>query len=126
MTLNSAAGPQVVTLTGQGVAASGTLTPLAGFGTIQIGQSSAAQTSTLTNTGSGALAITSIRFTNNTANFSETNNCPATLAPAGACQILVIFTPTRAGVSTSTLQVTASGVNGGENPGQRGGVKADQ
>ena len=40
--------------------------------------------------------------------FSQTNNCPATLAPNGECDISVSFSPTTVGKVTGTVTVTDS------------------
>jgi hypothetical protein len=38
--------------------------------------------------------------------FSQTNNCPATLSTGAACTISVTFTPTATGVQDGVLTVT--------------------
>jgi hypothetical protein len=66
------------------------------------GTTSAAQTITLTNTGSGSLNITTI---SSTGDFSQTNNCAASIASGGTCAIAVSFSPTAAGSRSGTLSV---------------------
>jgi hypothetical protein len=41
--------------------------------------------------------------------FSQTNNCPGTIAPASTCQISVSFNPKQVGAANGTLQVTFVG-----------------
>jgi len=89
------------------VALSGTgALPIAGvspltltFGPLLVGQTSPAQTVTLSNTGGVALTISSVS-TSPTANFAQTNTCgatfPATLAANSSCAISVTFTATSA------------------------------
>jgi hypothetical protein len=68
--------------------------------------SSAPVSVTLTNTGTATLAISSISITgNNPGDFSQTNNCAATLAISTSCTINVTFTPTAAGVRTANVAV---------------------
>lgn len=45
-----------------------------------------------------------------TGDFSQTNNCPTTLAKGATCSITVTFTPTATGVRTGTLSVSDSDV----------------
>jgi Abnormal spindle-like microcephaly-assoc'd, ASPM-SPD-2-Hydin len=70
------------------------------FGMVTQGTASAPQPVTLTNSGNAALAISSIAATGD---FTETNNCGATLASSAACQIQLVFTPTATGVRSGTL-----------------------
>ena len=77
------------------------------FGNVQTGTASSPQPVTLTNVGSAALAISSIAISGgNAGDFAQTNNCGATLAPNGACNINVTFTPTNTGVRGSTVTIT--------------------
>jgi hypothetical protein len=106
---DSATGsPQTVGLTGTGVASapgvtlsSNTLT----FAAQNTGSTSAAQTVTLTNSGSAALSITSIAASGD---FAETNTCGSSVAAGANCAISVTFTPTAGGSRTGTLTVTDS------------------
>jgi hypothetical protein len=89
---NALPSPQTAYVQGSSVSAGiPTLTPTSlTFPTTLIGQSSAPQTATLTNTGTGALGIQNIYSFND---FVETNNCPASLALGASCTITVIYTP---------------------------------
>jgi len=101
--------PQNVTLTGAATTSSVSLTPASmTFLTQLIGTNSNSQPATLTNTGTTAVAITSIATS---ANYSQTNNCPTSLLAGANCTINVVFTPTKAGAITGTLAVTDSAPN---------------
>ena len=75
------------------------------FGNIMVAVVSASQTATMVNTGSSSVNVTAVSATGD---FSQTNNCPSTLAPAAACTFLVYFTPTQTGARTGTLSITTS------------------
>jgi FG-GAP-like repeat len=66
-----------------------------------VGTTSSPQTATLTNTGNQPVTISSIVAS---APFSQTNNCPSTLAPNGSCQIQTVFSPTGPGRPTEHFQ----------------------
>ena len=59
---------------------------------------------------SGSISISNVAIT--TGDFSETNDCLTTLAPAANCIIMVTFTPTLAGNRTGTLTVTDTAPGG--------------
>jgi sugar lactone lactonase YvrE len=63
---------------------------------------SAAQTITLTNSGTAALTITSIAASGD---FAQTDTCGMSVAAGAKCTISVTFTPTAAGVRTGTLTI---------------------
>jgi len=101
--------PQNVSLSGSGSTSSITLTPASLAYAVQlINTSSASQPATLTNTGTTSITITSITTTGP---FSQTNNCPSSLAASASCTINVVFTPTKAGTLTGTLSVVDNGPN---------------
>jgi hypothetical protein len=73
------------------------------------GTNSSPQTVTLTNIGVAALTLSGISISGADATgFSETNNCPPTLATNGSCQINVTSVPNAAGAQTASLNVTDS------------------
>ena len=73
------------------------------FGSQTVGTTSAAQTVTLSNTGSAALTITSIVASGD---FAASNTCGGSLAAGGNCSISVTLTPTASGTRTGSLSVT--------------------
>ena len=73
------------------------------FGSQTVGTTSAAQTVTVSNTGSATLTITSIVASGD---FAETDNCGSSLVASGNCTISVTFTPTASGTRTGSLSVT--------------------
>ena len=78
-----------------------------GFGSESVGVSSQPQATTLTNTGSLPLTISSIGITGaNSGDFSQTNTCGNSVPGGGTCTINVTFTPTAAGVRAGSLVVT--------------------
>jgi hypothetical protein len=91
--------------------ASFTLAPAtAAFGIAAVGAASAAQPVTLSNSG-GTLPQPTITFTGPGASqFSQTNTCGNSIAAGASCSINVLYTPTTAGYTFATLNVTASGV----------------
>ncbi|MFD0522588.1 choice-of-anchor D domain-containing protein [Paractinoplanes durhamensis] len=78
-----------------------------GFGTVATGTTSAAQTVTVTNSGSAAAPVAGIATTGD---FAQTNTCGTSLAAGASCTVSVRFAPTVAGSRTGTLTVTASGI----------------
>jgi hypothetical protein len=106
ITDNVSGSPQALGLSGTGLAA----TPTATFSPISLtfasqttGTTSAAQAVTLTNSGTAALALSSIAASGD---FSETTNCGTSVAVGANCTISIIFTPTAAGSRTGTLTIT--------------------
>jgi hypothetical protein len=104
--------PQTVTLTGTGVGAGVGLSPtFLTFSDQTPGTSSTAQTVTLTNTGNIALSLgpspLGIAITgSNSSEFSQTNNCGASLNAGANCAIQVTFKPAAAGSKSAALAVT--------------------
>ncbi|HVI10668.1 MAG TPA: choice-of-anchor D domain-containing protein, partial [Candidatus Binatia bacterium] len=100
---NAAGSPQQISLSGVGLGPGVLFSPTAlTFASVPLGTSAAAQTVTLTNNGNAALQIASVQAGGD---FSQTNNCPSTLAVAANCSINVAFTPTASGTRTGTLTV---------------------
>ena len=105
------AGTQTVALSGTGVVPAYTVLPSAlAFGSETIDVASAAQSVTVTNTGTAVLPITSITLAGkNPGQFTQTNTCGTSVAVAGTCTISVVFKPTSIGSKTATLHVNAGG-----------------
>jgi hypothetical protein len=109
ITDNAANSPQTVSLTGNASSSSVSLTPASfTFLTQLVGTSSNSQPATLTNTGTNAATITSVATTGP---FTQTNNCPSSLAANGSCTINVVFVPNKAGALTGTVTVSDSAPN---------------
>ena len=106
VTDNYGSQPQSATFSGAGVlnAPVASLTPTKlSFASQAVGSKSAAQTITLANTGTAALAISMISLVGD---FAQTNTCGASLAAGARCTISVTFSPTAGGNRASTLNVT--------------------
>src|SRR6266853_5717501 len=72
-----------------------------------MGSTSAAQTTTLTNTGQSTLVITSIAIAGpNPSDFAQTNDCGTTVAVGASCTFSVTFTPTASGNRSATINIT--------------------
>lgn len=76
------------------------------FGDLLVGQTDQ-RLVTLSNNGNTLLSLAGIALTNGV-DFSQTNNCPASLNPAEACQITVSFTPTTGGALSDTLTILSN------------------
>jgi hypothetical protein len=111
---NTKTGTQTISLSGTGQAADPTATLLPAtlnFGSITVGSTSSAQSSTLTDTSTTvALKITSITLTGtNPGDFliTKASTCPnsGTINPLKTCLVTVTFTPTKTGSRSATLTV---------------------
>jgi hypothetical protein len=116
---NAAGSPQTVTLTGTataGTAPQVTFTPSSlTFANVPLNTTSAGQTSTLQNTGHAALSITNIAASGTVAgDFTQTNNCPASVAVNGTCTITVKFAPTSMIDQTGAVTVTDNTPSGSD------------
>ncbi len=105
---NAAGSRQTVSLTGTGAVPAAKLSPTSvSFGNQSVGATSTAQTATLSNTGNGALNITSLAITGlNATNFTQTNNCGSSVAAGGKCTISVTFTPSASGSRVASVSIT--------------------
>ncbi len=78
------------------------------FGDQKVGTKSAPQPVRLQNTGADDMAISNIKVSGD---FSQTNNCPATIPPSDAaapvtCTFTVYFTPTSKGTHNGSIAIT--------------------
>jgi hypothetical protein len=105
LTFTDSAGTQTVTLNGTGESPpTDTLSATAlNFTGTPVGQLSAAQPVTITNTGGVALAISAIAISGQ---FTQSNTCGTSLAGGATCAISVVFAPTTLGPLTGTLTIT--------------------
>jgi hypothetical protein len=78
-----------------------------GFGSVATGATSAAQSVTVTNSGTAAAPVSSVAITGD---FSQTNTCGSSIAAGGSCTVSVKFAPSAAGSRSGNLTVTASGI----------------
>jgi sugar lactone lactonase YvrE len=106
---------QTVALSGNGLSPSPTVTLAPAtlpFPDQLVGVTSTAQTLTLTNTGSVAFTVPTIIIGGlNPGDFSQTNNCGATLAVGANCAIGVKFTPTAAGRRAAFISLNGQTTN---------------
>src|SRR5262249_30461228 len=104
ITHDAQGSPTVVPLSGMGTAPAVQVSPTAlNFGARPIGSVSPPQSVSLSNAGNAPMAVTGIAATGE---FSQTNNCPGTLAPGAGCRIDVTFNPTGPGNRTGALMVS--------------------
>lgn len=71
-----------------------------------LGTTSAAQSVTLKNIGTGELNLSVAVTGTNSTDFPQTNNCPSSLAIGASCQVNVSFAPSANGPRTASLSVT--------------------
>jgi len=108
VTDDAVGSPQSATLSGTGTAA-----PVATFSTTSVtftaqgvGTQSAAQMVTLTNTGTAVLNIEGISITGaNASDFTQTNDCVASMAVNAVCTFNVKFTPAAAGARSASIMI---------------------
>ncbi len=100
--------PQPAQLTGSGTAAPGAplSTTSVTFAAQGVGTQSAAQMVTLTNTGTAVLNIEGISVTGaNASDFTQTNDCVASMAVNAVCTFNVRFTPAAAGARSASIMI---------------------
>ncbi len=77
------------------------------FASQTVNTTSAAQSVTLTNSGSAALSLTSVAISGtNGSDFAQTNTCGSSVNANASCTISVTFTPTAAGTRTANVSIT--------------------
>ena len=119
VTDDAASSPQVIPVNGTATPAPPTnplvtlSTATLGFGTIAQGAASSPQAVTVTNTGGGALHITSVVLGGaNAADFSLTNGCTASSYAANAsCVLTLSFAPLATGARSATVSLTDDASN---------------
>jgi hypothetical protein len=76
------------------------------FSSQMTGTTSAAQSATLTNTGSASLNVTGLSITGtNAGDFAQTNTCGSSVAVGANCSISVKFTPSATGTRTASVSI---------------------
>ncbi|HTU41262.1 MAG TPA: choice-of-anchor D domain-containing protein [Candidatus Aquilonibacter sp.] len=104
--LSGGQSAQTVNLTGTGAQADLVVSPTGlAFLSAPIGVSSASQEVTLSNTGNASLSISNVQIAGD---YTEKNNCPASLAAGSSCTVNVVFTPTGTGSRSGSLTITDS------------------
>jgi len=105
---NASGSPQTVPLSGTGTTVSAGFLPTSlTFPSQDVGTKSAAQSITLSNSGTAALTINSIAIGGtNLGDFTQTNTCGSSVASGGSCTISVTFTPTAAGTRSASVSVS--------------------
>jgi hypothetical protein len=104
ITDNAPGSPQMIALSGTGVAPAVTLNPTSLiFGNQLLGTTSPAQTVTLTNSGTETLTITSIAISGN---FLQTNTCGTSVDVGASCTISVTFKPLVIHKQTGDVTIT--------------------
>ncbi len=114
ITDNAGGSPQTVGITGTGaLLANASVTPTSlTFGQVNDGFASPPQTVMLSNTGSAALAVSSITFTGSDwGDFSQTNACGGIL-PGTSCPISVVFAPENYGYTSTASMVISTNAPG--------------
>jgi hypothetical protein len=111
VTTGGGAATVSVPVTGTGVVPTYSLSPTSlAYGNQARNTASAAQSITLTNTGTLDLPITSVSLNGNNANqFSQTNSCGTSVTVGSTCTISVVFKPTSTGSKAASLRVTPGG-----------------
>jgi hypothetical protein len=103
--VTDASGVQSVTLTGIGLQTFLSAAPTAlAFGNVTVGQPSASQSFTLTNTGNQAAGGLSILASSG---YSQTNNCGSSLAAGASCTVSVTFTPPGAAPDNGSISIAS-------------------
>jgi hypothetical protein len=99
---------ETVTVTGNGILPTTTLTPSSlSFGDQLVNNTSPSQAVTYTNSSSSVLTINSVTLTGtNPSNYSQTNTCPGSLAVGANCTITVTFTPSTSGSRTANVTIS--------------------
>ena len=78
------------------------------FASQPVGTNSAAQAVTITNTGTAALALSSIAASGD---FTQTNNCGSNVSVGDSCTAMVVFAPTASGSRVGTLTINDNASN---------------
>ena len=103
---SAANSPQIVSLTGTGLAPVTFSPATLAFGSVAVGSTSAAKIVTMTNNQSIALSFTFSASANYSAVAGTTTPCTGNLAAKGKCTISVTFTPTSKAAIDGVLTIT--------------------
>jgi hypothetical protein len=116
---DASGSPQIVTLSGTGLVPSVALPGIIpAFSAQLVGTTSAASPIVITNTGSGALSISSLTLSGaNSGDFQQTSTCVDNaqhtnmIAAGTACTVNVTFVPQAAGTRATTLNIADNALN---------------
>ena len=111
LTLLSNGSPQTMTLSGVGTAPAAVVTvaPQAvDFGSQNVGQASSAQTITVSNGASNAIALNPMQLAAGSSFSIASTTCGSTLAANTTCNVTVVYTPTAAGATAASLTFLAN------------------
>jgi uncharacterized protein (TIGR03437 family) len=110
---NASNSPQTISLTGTGAPPMVALSATSlSFASQFVGTVSAAQSVTVTNTGTAVVSIASITITGaDSADYAQTNNCLGVLAAGANCGIFVTFTPTATGTRVASISIADNAGN---------------
>jgi hypothetical protein len=75
------------------------------FGSETVGSTTAAQTVTVSNSGTVAASVSSVSVSGS---FSQTNTCGSSIAAGGSCTVSVKYAPTASGAASGSLSVASS------------------
>ncbi|HUO15045.1 MAG TPA: SBBP repeat-containing protein [Verrucomicrobiae bacterium] len=115
---NAPGSPHTIGLSGTGAGPAASLSTAAlAFPNVSVGNSSSPLSVTVTNSGTTTLNIGSIQVSGD---YTESNNCGATLAISSSCSVNVIFTPSASGSRSGTLTLTDSAMNSPQTVGLSG------
>ena len=103
---DNAITPQGISVVGYGIATISLTPTILEFGDVTVGQSSSPQTATFQNSGTSSVNVT-VTMTGQ-ADFSQTNNCPASVPAGGSCTINVTFKPVAIGLRHGYINLTNS------------------
>jgi hypothetical protein len=110
---NAAGSPQTVALSATVINPHATVSASSlSFGKQKVNINSVAKAVTLKNTGATALTITGVAIAGtNSQDFTQTNNCPGSLAVNAICTMDVTFTPTAVGSRSGSVVITDNAQN---------------
>lgn len=108
---DNAGNPQTVGLTGTGASSGGTPQVALSASSLTFGSQSvgtgASQSLTLSNIGTGPLSGIAILMAGvNAADFSQSNNCPSSLASNTSCSVTITFKPSIAGIRSASINIS--------------------
>ena len=115
---DSQTGAITLSLSGTAVAAPRISLSTAGlnFGSQAVAVASDGRPITVKNEGNAPLAISGLVFSGGAASqFSQTNDCPASLAISATCTVTVRFTPADPGAKSAALAINSNAANGAAN-----------